>query len=92
VKSLIAQEKKRTARVAGKTPIYDISVGNEEGQIPLKTLQRHLMKLPRNISANEMDSLEARLNSLGSRAAAMPKGPLPPGAKMRSVQRTVRRR
>jgi hypothetical protein len=39
-----------------------------------------------------MDSLEARLNSLGSRAAAMPKGPLPPGAKMRSVQRTVRRR
>jgi ABC-type multidrug transport system fused ATPase/permease subunit len=92
VKSLIAQEKKRTARVAGKTPIYDISVGNEEGQIPLKTLQRHLMKLPRNISANEMDSLETRLNSLGSRAAAMPKGPLPPGAKMRSVQRTVRRR
>lgn len=92
VKSLIAQEKKRTARVAGKTPIYDISVGNDEGQIPLKTLQRHLMKLPRNISANEMDSLEARLNSLGSRAAAMPKGPLPPGAKMRSVQRTVRRR
>jgi hypothetical protein len=92
VKSLIAQEKKRTARVAGKTPIYDISVGNEEGQIPLKALQRHLMKLPRNISANEMDSLEARLNSLGSRAAAMPKGPLPPGAKMRSVQRTVRRR
>jgi hypothetical protein len=92
VRSLIAQEKKRTARVAGKTPIYDISVGNEEGQIPLKALQRHLMKLPRNISANEMDSLEARLNSLGSRAAAMPKGPLPPGAKMRSVQRTVRRR
>ncbi|HEV7470551.1 MAG: rane protein [Pseudonocardia sp.] len=92
VKSLIAQEKKRTARVAGKTPIYDISVGNEEGQIPLKALQRHLMKLPRNINANEMDSLEARLNSLGSRAAAMPKGPLPPGAKMRSVQRTVRRR
>jgi hypothetical protein len=92
VKSLIAQEKKRTARVAGKTPIYDISVGNEEGQIPLKALQRHLMKLPRNINANEMDSLEARLNSLGSRATAMPKGPLPPGAKMRSVQRTVRRR
>ena len=92
VKGLLAQEKKRTARVVGSTPIYDVVVGNDDGQVPLGKLQRHLMKLPRNISAAEMDSLEARLSALGSRAAAMPKGPLPAGAKMRSVQRTVRRR
>jgi hypothetical protein len=92
VKSLLAQEKKRTARVAGTMPIYDVVVGNEEGQVPLRKLQRHLMKLPRNISAKEMDTIEARLAALGSRAAAMPKGPMPAGAKMRSVQRTVRRR
>jgi len=92
VKGLLAQEKKRTARVVGSTPIYDIVVGNDEGQVPLNKLQRHLMKLPRNISPAEMDALENRLTSLGSRAAALPKGPLPAGAKMRSVQRTVRRR
>lgn len=92
VKSLVAQEKKRTSRVAGTMPIYDIVVGNDEGQIPLKSLQRHLMKLPRNISVKEMDTIEARLAALGSRAAALPKGPMPAGAKMRSVQRTVRRR
>jgi hypothetical protein len=92
VKSLLAQEKKRTARVAGNTPIYDVVVGNEDGMVPLKQLQRHIMKLPRNISAKDMESLEARLAALGSRAAAMPKGPMPAGAKMRSVQRTVRRR
>lgn len=92
VKSLLAQEKKRTARVAGTMPIYDVIVGNEEGQLPLKQLQRHLMKLPRNIDVKEMDAMEARLAALGSRAAAMPKGPMPAGAKMRSVQRTVRRR
>ena len=92
VKGLLAQEKKRTARVAGKTPIYDVVVGNEEGQIPLGKLQRHLMKLPRNISASDMEAMEARLAALGSRAAAMPKGPMPAGAKMRSVQRTVKRR
>ena len=92
VKSLLAQEKKRTARVVGKTPIYDIVVGNDEGQIPLGKLQRHLVKLPRNISSDEMDTLEARLSALGARSAALPKGPLPAGAKMRSVQRTVRRR
>ena len=39
-----------------------------------------------------MDALEKRLAALGSRAAALPKGPLPAGAKMSSVQRTVRRR
>jgi hypothetical protein len=92
VKGLLAQEKKRTARVVGNTPIYDIVVGNDEGQVPLGTLQRHLVKLPRNISPSDMDSLEARLTALGSRTAALPKGPLPAGAKMRSVQRTVRRR
>jgi hypothetical protein len=92
VKSLLAQEKKRTARVVGSTPIYDVVVGNDEGQVPLRNLQRHLMKLPRNISAQQMESLDGRLAALGSRAAALPKGPMPAGAKMRSVQRTVRRR
>jgi hypothetical protein len=92
VKNLLAQEKKRTARVIGKTPIYEITIGNDEGQVPLGKLQRHLMKLPRNISAKEMESIDAKLAALGSRAAALPKGPLPAGAKMRSVQRTVRRR
>lgn len=92
VRGLLAQEKKRIARVAGTTPIYDIIVGNEEGQIPLDKLQRHMMKLPRNISGDQMDTIEKRLDALGSRAQAMPKGPMPAGAKMRSVQRTARRR
>jgi Domain of unknown function (DUF4191) len=93
VKNLLAQEKKRIARVAGTMPIYDIIVGNDEGQIPLAKLQRHMTKLPRNISTAEMDTIEKRLAALGSRAGqAMPKGPMPAGAKMRSVQRTVRRR
>jgi hypothetical protein len=92
VKNLMAQEKKRTARVVGTTPIYEVVVGNEEGQMPLSKLQRHLTKLPRNISAKDMESIDGRLRALGSRTAAMPKGPMPAGAKMRSVQRTVRRR
>ncbi|MEJ3658665.1 DUF4191 domain-containing protein [Actinomycetes bacterium KLBMP 9759] len=91
VKGLLAQEKKRVARVAGTMPIYDVIVGNDEGQVPLKGLQRHLTKLPRNITPAQMDTIEAKLAALGSRAAALPKGPMPAGAKMRSVQRTARR-
>lgn len=92
VKALLAQEKKRVARVVGSTPIYDVIVGSDEGQVSLRRLQQHITKLPRNISAAQMDSLEAKLASLASRGAAMPKGPLPQGAKMRNVQRAIRRR
>lgn len=94
VKPLLAQEKKRTARVIGDVPIYDIVIGNGEGEVPLSKLERHLTKLPSNISAKQMDSLESRLTALGTKVgpAAMPKGPLPATAKMRGVQRSVRRK
>jgi len=89
---LLAQEKKRHARLVGHIPIYDIVVGNDEGQVPLRKLQRHLTKLPRNITPQQMDVMEGRLTALNSRAAPLPKGPLPQGAKMRSVPRAVKRR
>jgi hypothetical protein len=94
VKPLLAQEKKRTARLVGDVPIYDIVVGNGDGEIPLAKLERYLTKLPANITAKQMDALESRLAALGSRAGAavMPKGPLPNAGKMRGVQRTVRRK
>ncbi|MGK3206009.1 DUF4191 domain-containing protein [Amycolatopsis sp. MEPSY49] len=92
VKTLLAQEKKRVSRLVGDTPIYDVTIGHEEGQIPLKKLQGFLMKLPRNLKPAQVDALEAKLAALGNRGAAMPKGPMPAGAKMRNVQRTIRRR
>ncbi|NLV80938.1 MAG: DUF4191 domain-containing protein [Rhodococcus sp.] len=94
VKGLVSQEKKRVARLVGDTPIYEIVVGNDEGQVPLAQLQKYLNKLPRNIDTKRMDSIENRLSALNSKktGAALPKGPLPQGAKMRSVQRTIRRR
>ncbi|WP_037359002.1 DUF4191 domain-containing protein [Amycolatopsis orientalis] len=92
VKSLLAQEKKRVSRLVGDTPIYDVTIGHEEKQVPLKKLQSHLAKLPRNLKPAQVDALEAKLAALGSRGAAMPKGPMPAGAKMRNVQRTIRRR
>ncbi|MFC8044407.1 DUF4191 domain-containing protein [Nocardia sp. NPDC057353] len=93
VRSLLAQEKKRTARLIGDTPIYDVVIGNDEGQVPLKELQRYLTKLPRNIDSKRMDNIEGRLSALSSRSGpALPKGPMPGNAKMRGMQRTIRRR
>ncbi|MEV0069391.1 MULTISPECIES: DUF4191 domain-containing protein [unclassified Amycolatopsis] len=92
VKALLSQEKKRVSRLIGDTPIYDYTIGNGENEIPLKKLQSTLMKLPRNLKPPQVDALEAKLAALGNRGAAMPKGPMPAGAKMRNVQRTIRRR
>ncbi|WP_236795323.1 DUF4191 domain-containing protein [Amycolatopsis sp. GM8] len=92
VKNLVSQEKKRIARLVGETPIYEVIVGSEEGETPLRRLQPTLMKLPRNLKPAQVDALEAKLAALGNRGAAMPKGPIPQGAKMRNVQRTIRRR
>ncbi|AIJ21216.1 integral membrane protein [Amycolatopsis methanolica 239] len=93
VRNLLSQEKKRVARLVGDTPIYEVVVGNEEGQVPLRRLSSHMMKLPRNLRPAQVDALEAKLAALGNRGgAAMPKGPMPQGAKMRSVQRVIKRR
>ena len=81
---LLAQEKKRIARVVGSTPIYDFVVGNEEGQVPLRKLQQPPHEAPAQHLDQPDGRIEKRLAALGSRAAAMPKGPLPAGAKMRT--------
>jgi hypothetical protein len=93
-KNLVAQEKKRVSRIVGQVPIYEISVGEEEGQVPLAKLQRHVTKLPRNIDKSQMDTVEKRLAALANRGGpAIPKGPVPKGAQqMKGMQRTARRR
>ncbi|MBV9823847.1 MAG: DUF4191 domain-containing protein [Actinobacteria bacterium] len=92
VKPLLAQEKKRVARLAGDAPIYDVVVGRGEGEVPLAKLNTHLMKLPRNLSKEQVVALDRRLAALGAQRPPLPRGPMPSGVKMRSVQRAARRR
>lgn len=92
VKGLLAQEKKKVARVVGTVPIYDIVVGDDEGQVPLSKLGSHLTKLPRNITAGQVNTLERRLAALGGLKMPIPQGPMPKGATLSVSQRTLRRR
>jgi len=97
VKHLLAQEKKKLARIAGDVPIYDIVVGDSEGQVPLKKLSTHVMKLPRNITAGEVNTMKRKLAALGGSGPSknkmpIPQGPLPKGAAMTVSQRAIRRR
>jgi hypothetical protein len=92
VRGLIAQEKKKVARVVGDAPIYDVVVGDDEGQVPLRKLSSHVMKLPRNLTAAEVNSLGRRMSALGGPKMPVPGGPLPGGRQMSVSQRQVRRR
>lgn len=92
VRGLIAQEKKKIARATGDTPIYDVIVGTGEGDLRLSKLNRYLLKLPRNLTKEQVSALDKRLAALGGVRNPLPQGPLPQGAKLRNVQRTVRRR
>jgi hypothetical protein len=92
VRGLLAQEKKRLARVVGDTPIYDVSVGDDEGQVPLRKLSQHVMKLPRNLSPAELNALRKRIAALGGQRMPVPGGPLPGGRTMTLSSRQVRRR
>lgn len=94
LKPMMAQERKRLARILGKTPIYDVVVGEEDGQVPIKKLQNHMMRLPRNVKKNEVDALNSRVESISrlrNPQNAMPKGPLPKGGKMSGMNRRARR-
>ena len=80
-RGLIGTEKKKLSRFIGDTPVYDVMVGDGEGQIALKAVQRHLMKLPRNIKP-------ARVNELDRMFKAMPTSlPIPKGAMPTRVPR-----
>jgi Domain of unknown function (DUF4191) len=79
--SLLAAEKKRIARIASQIPIYDFQVGDAEGQVPIRQLQKKIMKLPRNLKGQAVAELNFRLNAL-PQALQMPKGPVPRNARM----------
>jgi hypothetical protein len=79
--SLLAAEKKRIARIANQIPIYDFQVGDAEGQVPIRQLQKKIMKLPRNLKGQAVAELNYRLNAL-PQALQMPKGPVPRSTRM----------
>ncbi|MDQ1708751.1 MAG: hypothetical protein QOG49_136 [Frankiaceae bacterium] len=78
-RELIGTHARKVRRVVGDTPIYDVVVGDGEGEVPLRKLQAHLVKLPRNLKGKELNALESRLKALGGAAMPIPKGPMPRG-------------
>ena len=81
VAALIANERKRTERVAHGVPVHEFQVGTDEGQVPVSKLQRKVTTLPRALKPAAVSDLNYRLKALQP-TMQMPKGPLPKGARM----------
>jgi len=91
LRGLLAQEKKRLSRVVGDTPIYDFTIGAEEGQVSVRKLRTTLMRLPRNITGKQVNALDTRLTALTTRPQ-MPKGPIPKNLRPKGMNRMLRGR
>lgn len=81
-RELLIAELRKVKRIAGDVPVYDVIVGDGPGQVPLKRLQVHIMKLPRNLKGKDVNAMEAKLKAMGSMAMPIPKGPMPRGGKV----------
>jgi hypothetical protein len=77
IRQLIVDQKRRVGRVAPDTPVYDVVVGDGEGRVPIRRLQSHIMKLPRNLKKGEVSGVESRMKALGGTNVPLPKGPMP---------------
>ena len=77
VRGLIANEKKKVARIIGDTPVYDVIVGEGEGRVGLRQLERHFLKLPRNIKGKQVNELDRKFKALPTTSLPIPKGPMP---------------
>lgn len=81
VGSLLAVEKRKVARFVPEVPVYDVQAGNHDGQVPLRKLNSHIMKLPRNLKTDQVMEVNRRLKALGTMNLPIPKGPMPRNAR-----------
>jgi hypothetical protein len=79
LRTLLGNEKRALSRVVGETPIYDVVVGEGEGQVELRALEKHFLKLPRNVKPAVVNQLDRRLQAIRTASGVLPvpKGPMP---------------
>ncbi len=81
-RGLVVTQKKQAARIVGSTPVYDVYVGDGEGEVPLRGLEKHFLKLPHNIKPKTVNELDRKFTAMGATTLPIPKGPMPRGGRV----------
>ena len=77
-RELLSAELRKVRRVIGPdAPLHDIVIGEGEGQVSIRRIQQHVMKMRRVLKPKEVNAIDSRLKALGGSAMPLPKGPLP---------------
>jgi len=89
VKSLLATERKRHEQIAYDVPVHTVSVGNGDGQVPLRKASSAIKKLPGKVSKAQIGQLDARIKALDNirGKVPVPRGPIP---NMRGARKALR--
>ena len=82
VKSLMQDERRKMERFLSGVPVSEVIVGDNQGQVSIRKLQKHLKKLPKKLSTVQLREVRARLRSVGGLNLPMPKGPMPTNIRM----------
>jgi len=77
VKTLMQDERRKMERFLSGVPVTEVVVGEGQGQVSIRKLQKHLKKLPKKLNTVQLREVRARLRSVGGLNMPMPKGPLP---------------
>ena len=83
LRSLLTSEERRHQRVVADVPVHQVVVGDEEGQVPLRRLVKHVSKLPKALKGPELTDVLGRLRAIDANRSNMPipKGPVPTSMK-----------
>ena len=82
LRAMMLDEKRKTERYVPGTPITEIYVGDGEGFVSIRKLQKELRKLPKVLTPTQMREVRNRLKSVGGMNIPIPKGPMPNRARM----------
>jgi hypothetical protein len=82
VAQLLESEKVKARRIAGDIPVASLIVGNGEGLITFKKLNKTIMKMGKKISPAESRELRNRFGASGASALPIPKGAMPKGMRI----------
>ena len=76
-RQLLQTARRDAERFAPGVPIYEITVGDGDGEVPLRKLQKHVGKFKKSLSPRQVREVRARLKAVGGMSLPMPKGPMP---------------
>jgi hypothetical protein len=76
VKQLLQDERRKMERFIPGVALTEVIIGDGNGQVPLRKLQKHLKKLPKKLNKVQLRELRNRLKAVGGLNMPIPKGPM----------------